>query len=141
MWLRSTPLWTGFTDPLLKLPALPTRIILVPMRNRTSCVSVFAAAMLLIQQALPHATSTSPILNWCPLRESNSQPLITKQLLCHLTKRALLVDPKRIELLLSPCKGDMLPLSSRARYWHQCKDLNPDKRFWRPLCYRYTTLI
>ena len=25
---------------------------------------------------------------WCPLRESNSQPLITKQMLCHLTKRA-----------------------------------------------------
>jgi hypothetical protein len=78
---------------------------------------------------------------WCRMRESNSHQRITKPLYCHCTNAALLVDPKRIELLLSPCKGDMLPLSSKARYWHQCKDLNPDKRFWRPLCYRYTTLI
>ena len=31
--------------------------------------------------------------------------------------------------------------SSAAADWHQCKDLNPDKQFWRLPCYRYTTLI
>ena len=25
--------------------------------------------------------------------------------------------------------------------WHQRKDSNPDKQFWRLPCYRYTTLI
>ena len=78
---------------------------------------------------------TSSILcdKWCPLRESNSQPRITKPMLCHLTKGAKnnridftfqvtslkyliavtilkLVEDSGIEPLTQACKASVFPI-------------------------------
>ena len=66
-------------------------------------------------------------LSWCPVTESNCQPLITKQVLYHLTNRAYyyvsfqMVEDERIELSRRPCKGPRLPL-------HQSPNLIPCRR-------------
>ena len=62
------------------------------------------------------AMTTSAKAAWCSHRELNSEFILTKDVLYHLTMRAWCID-KGLNLGPSPCKGAALPLS------YQCKNI------------------
>jgi hypothetical protein len=112
--IRKRQCWQGYQDPSLKRRS-QSPLCCQLHHTPTKMVSVARIELALHgpkPRVMPfHYTEK----NWSGYRETISGLMLGKHLRFQLRHiRKILVDRKRIELLPSPCKGDVLPLSLTA---------------------------